>query len=98
MRAPWTALRGRRMGTEGGRVKRTPVGLSRFVMTACAALLLFGQSPAAQAKYQAPRTRHGQPDLQGVWQVLNTANWDLEDHSGHLGIPAGVSVVEGGDI
>ena len=79
-------------------MKRRPVGVSRLVMTAFAALLMLGQSPTAQTKYQAPRTRHGQPDLQGVWQVLNAANWDLEDHAGQLGLPPGLSVVAGGDI
>ena len=36
--------------------------------------------------------------LQGVWQVLNTAAWDLEDHGASLGTPAGYGVVEGGRI
>jgi hypothetical protein len=48
--------------------------------------------------YTPPRTRDGQPDLQGVWQVLNTAAWDLEDHNARLGVPAGRGVVEGGVI
>ncbi|MBI4888509.1 MAG: hypothetical protein HY824_15545 [Acidobacteria bacterium] len=56
-----------------------------------------GQTPAAGA-YAPPRTREGQPDLQGVWQVLNTAAWDLEDHGASLGVPAGRGVVEGGII
>ena len=48
--------------------------------------------------YTPPRTRDGQPDLQGIWQVLNTAAWDLEDHNARLGVPAGRGVVEGGVI
>ena len=31
--------------------------------------------------YRAPRTADGAPDLNGVWQALNTANWDLQDHA-----------------
>ena len=27
-----------------------------------------------------PRTPDGQPNLNGIWQALNTANWDLEPH------------------
>ena len=50
------------------------------------------------AEYTAPRTPFGHPDLQGIWQVLNTAVWDIEDHSGRLGMPAGQGVVVGGDI
>jgi hypothetical protein len=55
-----------------------------------------------------PRSWDGHPDLDGVWEALNTANWDLEDHSpqpgtlwqtGAIGAePAGMSVVEGGAI
>src|SRR5437660_2795134 len=38
---------------------------------------LCGQSSA----YRAPRAAGGKPDLNGVWQVLNEANYDLEGHS-----------------
>ena len=45
-----------------------------------------------------PRTHDDKPDLSGVWQVLNTAAWDLQDHQAALGVPAGQGVVEGNDI
>ncbi|MBI4888758.1 MAG: hypothetical protein HY824_16795 [Acidobacteria bacterium] len=58
---------------------------------------------AAQAPGQAggpaiPRAPDGKPDLSGIWQVLNTAAWDIEDHSAGKGVPAGQGVVEGGEI
>ena len=53
---------------------------------------------AEPAPYTSPRTETGHPDLRGVWQVLNTAAWDLEDHGASLGVPAGQSVVVGGTI
>ena len=37
-------------------------------------------------------------NLEGIWQTVNTAAWDIEDHSGSLGIPAGQGVVDGGVI
>ena len=63
-----------------------------------------GQAPA----YQAPRAADGKPDLNGIWQALGTAHWDVEGHAarpgpvvalGALGaIPGGLGVVEGGEI
>jgi hypothetical protein len=66
-------------------------------------------SVAAQAQaYRAPRSADGHADLNGIWEALNTANWDLGDHSPQAGplwetgaigaVPAGQSVVEGGEI
>jgi hypothetical protein len=31
-------------------------------------------------RYRAPRAADGHPDLNGIWQALNTANYDLEAH------------------
>jgi hypothetical protein len=48
------------------------------------------------------------PDLNGIWQVLNTANWNLEGHAAAAGylpqlgaigaVPPGLSLVEGNEI
>jgi hypothetical protein len=67
---------------------------------------VIGQS---QTTYRARRTGDGQPDLNGFWQAVNTANWDLEEHGAqpspypnllgaYLAQPPGPSVVEGGTI
>jgi hypothetical protein len=57
---------------------------------------------------RASRTADGKPDLNGIWQSLNTANWDVEGHAARasqvvaLGaagaVPAGLGVVEGNEI
>ena len=52
---------------------------------------LAAQAPA----YRGPRTPDGKPDLNGIWQVLNEANFNLEPHSAQMGIQAGMGVVEG---
>jgi hypothetical protein len=47
------------------------------------ALLAVGAPMSGQAQnqaYRAPRAADGHPDLNGVWQALNTANYDLEAH------------------
>lgn len=56
--------------------------------------VLAQQAPA----YRAPRNADKQPDLQGIWQVLNSAEFDLLDHGASLEAPAGRSVVEGNEI
>ena len=58
--------------------------------------------------YTAPRTASGQPDLNGFWQALNTAHWDLEPHTAAPGpmlqlgaayaVPPGQGVVVDGPI
>lgn len=63
-------------------------------MKAAAATFIF----IACASAQPVRTAGGKPDFNGVWQALNTAAWDIQDHSGSLGVPPGKGVVEGGEI
>jgi hypothetical protein len=79
-------------------VKRWFVALTIALATifTIAAMPGAGQTPAPT--YVPPRTTFGHPDLQGIWQAVNSAAWDLETHSASLGTPAGQGVVEGGAI
>jgi hypothetical protein len=64
-------------------------------------LAAFLTLPATRAAGQAPapaRTSDGKPNLQGIWQVLNTAAWDIQDHQARLGVPAGQGIVDGNEI
>jgi hypothetical protein len=62
------------------------------------AMWVFASAVTGAQGYKAPRTADGRPDLQGIWQVLNTAAWDIQDHGARLGVPAGRGVVEGNEI
>jgi hypothetical protein len=75
------------------------------------AIVWLGGAPTftqPRTTYKAPRTADGKPDLSGIWQALNTANWDIEDHTARQGpvlalgasfsVPPGFGVVEGGAI
>src|SRR5436189_4498594 len=86
-----------------------------ITLTLCA--LCFSASPSfaqtapatrATPPYRAPRTPDGKPNLSGIWQALNEANWDIEGHAAGPGrvlalgaedsVPPGLGVVEGGDL
>ena len=71
----------------------------------CLTLLAVSSLTAAQ---DIPRTADGRPDFNGIWQAINTANWDIEPHAASFGplvaagaigaIPAGLGIVEGNEI
>ena len=64
-----------------------------------------GQAPVV---YRAARAGDGKPNLNGIWQAVTEANWDLEPHAAYQGpdlmlgaqfsVPPGIGVVEGGAI
>ena len=58
--------------------------------------------------FRAPRTPDGKPDVNGIWQALNEAYWDVEAHAAapspvlELGaahaVAGGLSIIDGGTI
>lgn len=75
-------------------------------VTACGLLLAAGFLQAQTGEF--PRRPDGTPDLSGIWQALNNANWNLEDQVAEQGpveslgaigaVTPGKSVVEGWSI
>ena len=67
--------------------------------------VVIGVIVAAASTSETQGTRQT-PDLQGIWQVRNTAAWDVQDHSATLfpglparfATPAGAGVVDGNEI
>jgi hypothetical protein len=70
-----------------------------------AASLCLAATVDGQAPYRAPRTGDGKPNLNGIWQALNSAHWDIEAHNAAAGpvmelgasyaVPGGTGVVDG---
>src|ERR1700675_3992140 len=77
-------------------------------VVAAAVLLAVFLRPASGRAYDAPRTASGHPDLNGFWQAVNTAHWNLEAHEAAAGpvlalgaayaVPPGPGVVVDGPI
>ena len=80
----------------------TRATFSFLSILAIAAIPACGQTPAAA---RAPRTADARPNLTGIWQALNAANWDIQTHGAQAGdvaalgavgaVPPGIGVVEG---
>lgn len=83
--------------------------MGKFLRVAAAAAC-FVSATALMA--QDPATIGGHPNINGIWQTMNEAKWDLEPHSAQtnpnraaeralgaqVAIPASLGVVEGGNI
>src|SRR5215468_8295500 len=92
---------------------RNRLGGAGFASAAAALMMTavqFGVTATASGAegYTAPRTADGKANLNGIWQALNTANWDIQEHAARSGpavalgaagaVPAGLGVVEGNEI
>src|SRR5262245_19224368 len=72
--------------------------MRRFRCAIAAAFLACAPITSEAQVSLLPRTSEGTPNLQGIWQVLNTAAWDIQDHTARLGVPAGQGVVDGNEL
>jgi hypothetical protein len=93
---------------------RRPARVSALAAAVCAGALagaLFGGAAPVTGQDRANRGRRtadGKPDFNGIWQAMNTANWDIQDHDQRQGplfqlgaafsVPAGEGVVVGNEI
>ena len=78
------------------------------VIVAAGLLLAVATVTSQTTAYKAPRAPDGKPNLNGIWQALTTAYWDIEAHAAAPGpvlelgasgaIPPGLGIVEGGTI
>ena len=81
-----------------GTASRPGVVFRLVCLPVFAAIALALPGAAAAQDYVVPRTADGQPDLQGIWQAVNTAVWNIQDHAAEYGVPAGQGVVVGNHL
>jgi len=89
---------------------RNLIGLAAISAGSAALLLAIETATAQSSSYQHSRLIGTEnPNLNGIWQALNTANWDIRPHAagqsvvpeilGAIGaIPPGQGVIEGNEI
>jgi hypothetical protein len=84
-------------------------GILAGLLAAAVAIGWSSASAQGQGRFTPPRIPGTKlPNFNGIWQALNTANWDIQDHSAQPGpivslgawgaMPAGQGIVEGNEI
>src|SRR4030095_8616031 len=95
--------------TSEGQAPAAGRGQAAAPQTAAPAAGRQAAAPRPAAAAAGARTEDGRPNLNGGWQAINTANWDIEAHQAEAGPhnnimgawgaePAGMGIVEGGAI
>lgn len=79
-----------------------------FFTVALSAICISFFSNTLHAAEKVQRTADGKPDLNGTWQTMGSAHWNIEPHMAKAGpsvklgavgaIPGGLGIVEGGEI
>ena len=98
------------MQTRLKRVAMAAVAAGTLLLTA---IPIAGQAPSpaglSPSSAGVSRTQDGKPNLNGIWQAFNTANWDILAHEAQAGPrpalmgawgaqPGGMGIVEGNEL
>jgi hypothetical protein len=76
-------------------MRNRPIGwIASTTVTVLLIVAAFPAAARAQAAYTPERNEWGQPDFQGIWQVLDpSAHFNVEPHGATFGVPAGQGVI-----
>ena len=84
------------------------VSVFRAIVALAGVALALSPGALPAQDYKAPLTPDGNPNLNGIWQALGTAHWNIEGHSAESGpvvemgaigaIPGGLGIVAGSEI
>jgi len=89
-------------------LKGVVIALASAAVTAAVMVSMRAPVAGGTASAAVARLADGHPDLNGIWQAIGTANWNLQDHTARTGpvlelgaafaVPAGATFVEGNEI
>src|SRR5690606_2847858 len=72
---------GSAISRSGGDMKKIRLALAGLISLAVCAPATSSAQPRDAAPAGIPRTPDGKPDLNGIWQALEPANWDIRPHA-----------------
>jgi hypothetical protein len=95
----------RHLGSAGSRAPGAAVAVALLLCSFTPSRAV-AQGASTAVSGASARAADGKPDLSGIWQAVNSAAWDIQDHSSEpfpglpprFAMPAGQGVVEGNDI
>ena len=67
------------------RLRRTMIAGTKAAVMALVLSVAWQPVAAQGQEYRAPRTADGKPDLNGIWQALGSAHWNIEPHAAGFG-------------
>src|SRR5690606_1827041 len=104
--------RARRVGYINPMLESSNMKLRAFSLLALSIMLAGApadaQNSTPRLATEIERTPDGKPKLDGIWQALEPANWDIRPHAARSGpldalgasgaVPPGIGIVEGDEI
>ena len=76
------------------REKSRTRSVGKVVALASVAVLMLAETAMAQTFTTPRHSEHDQPNLEGIWQVMDTSvHFNVEPHEGSFAVPPGQGVI-----